>query len=53
MKKLTLNQLSKPIILVAFFLILTILRPSSFLSASNLGNVLWSVSVYKIGRAHV
>ena len=48
MKKLTLNQLSKPIILVAFFLILTILRPSSFLSASNLGNVLWSVSVYGI-----
>jgi ribose/xylose/arabinose/galactoside ABC-type transport system permease subunit len=48
MRKLSVKDLSKPIILAAFFLILTILRPSSFLTIGNLGNVLWSVSIYGV-----
>lgn len=48
MKKLKMNQLTKPLILIVCFLVLTILRPKSFPTVSNLSNVLWSVSVYGI-----
>lgn len=47
-KKFSLSQLSKPLILVACFVILTILRPKAFPTVSNLSNVLWSISVYGI-----
>lgn len=47
-KKISLSALSKPIILVAFFVILAILRPKSFPTIGNLSNVLWSISVYGI-----
>ena len=46
MKKINGPGLGKPIILVVFMLVLTILRPSSFLTVGNLSNVLWSISVY-------
>lgn len=48
MKKFSVKQFSKPLILVACFLILTILRPNAFPTVSNLSNVLWSISVYGI-----
>lgn len=48
MKKINLSKFSKPIILLVFMLVLTILRPTSFLTVGNLSNVLWSVSVYGI-----
>lgn len=48
MKKINISKFSKPIILVVFMLVLTILRPGSFLTVGNLSNVLWSVSVYGI-----
>ena len=48
MKKINGPGLGKPIILAVFMLVLTILRPSSFLTVGNLSNVLWSISVYGI-----
>lgn len=48
MKKINASGFGKPIILVVFMLVLTILRPSSFLTVGNLSNVLWSISVYGI-----
>jgi ribose transport system permease protein len=48
MKKINLSKLSKPLILLVFMLVLTILRPGSFLTVGNLSNVLWSISVYGI-----
>ena len=40
MKKINGPGLGKPIILAVFMLVLTILRPSSFLTVGNLSNVL-------------
>lgn len=48
MKKISWSGYTKPMILALFMLILTVLRPSSFLTVGNLSNVLWSVSVYGI-----
>ena len=48
MKKINGPGLGKPIILAVFMLVLTILRPSSFLTVGNLSNVLWSISVFGI-----
>ena len=48
MKGINISKFSKPIILAVFMLVLTVLRPSSFLTVGNLSNVLWSVSVYGI-----
>lgn len=48
MKKINLKALTKPLILLACFAVLTILRPNSFPTVSNLSNVLWSISVYGI-----
>lgn len=48
MNKINWGKLSKPIILVFFILILSILRPKAFLSLNNFSNVLWSVSVIGI-----
>ena len=42
------NKYSKPIILIAFVLALSILRPAAFLRLDNIANVLWSVSVIGI-----
>lgn len=47
-KKIQWGKFSKPMILVAFVIILTILRPDSFPTLGNISNVLWSVSVYGI-----
>ncbi|MCI2132053.1 MAG: ABC transporter permease [Eubacterium sp.] len=47
-KKINFSRFSKPIILVAFIIILTILRPTTFPTVSNIANVLWSVSVIGI-----
>lgn len=47
-KKFNLSSYSKPIILVIFILALTILRPKTFPTVSNIANVLWSVSVIGI-----
>lgn len=48
MKKINLKALTKPLILLACLAVLTILRPNSFPTVSNLSNVLWSISVYGI-----
>lgn len=48
MSKINISKFSKPIILVVFMLVLTILRPASFPTVGNLSNVLWSISVYGI-----
>lgn len=48
MKKIEWSKYSKAIILVMFIVILTILRPKTFLTIGNIANVLWSVSVYGI-----
>lgn len=48
MKNINWSKYSKPIILVAFCVILTILRPTTFPTVSNIANVLWSVSVIGI-----
>ncbi|MBQ6322417.1 MAG: ABC transporter permease [Lachnospiraceae bacterium] len=48
MKQINWSKYSKPIILVAFIVILSILRPKAFLSLDNFSNVLWSVSVIGI-----
>ena len=48
MNKINWSKYSKPIILVCFILILSILRPKAFLSLNNFSNVLWSVSVIGI-----
>lgn len=48
MKQINWSKYSKPIILVAFIVILSVLRPKAFLSLSNFSNVLWSVSVIGI-----
>ena len=48
MKNINWSKYSKPIILIAFCVILTILRPSTFPTVSNIANVLWSVSVIGI-----
>lgn len=48
MKKFNLKTLTKPLILLVCFAVLTILRPNSFPTVSNLSNVLWSISVYGI-----
>lgn len=48
MKNFNWEKYSKPVILVAFILILSILRPKAFLSLDNFSNVLWSVSVIGI-----
>ena len=48
MKNFNWSKYSKPIILVAFIAILSILRPKAFLSLDNFSNVLWSVSVIGI-----
>ncbi|MEE3419734.1 MAG: ABC transporter permease [Lachnospiraceae bacterium] len=47
-KKFNWSAYSKPIILVAFIVVLTILRPKTFPTLSNISNVLWSVSVIGI-----
>lgn len=47
-QKLSIRRFTKPIVLAVCFLALTILRPQSFPTISNLSNVLWSVSVYGI-----
>lgn len=47
-KKINISQFSKPIILVAFIIVLIILRPTTFPTVSNIANVLWSVSVIGI-----
>ena len=47
-KKINFSRFSKPIILVAFIIILTVLRPTTFPTVSNIANVLWSVSVIGI-----
>ena len=48
MKKINWSKYSKPIILVAFIVALSILRPKAFLSLDNFSNVLWSVAVIGI-----
>ena len=48
MKNFNWEKYSKPVILVAFIVILSILRPKAFLSLDNFSNVLWSVSVIGI-----
>ncbi len=48
MKKIDWGKMSKPIILVGSIVILSVLRPQSFLAANNFANVLWSVSVIGI-----
>jgi len=48
MKNFNWEKYSKPVILVAFIVILSILRPKAFLSVDNFSNVLWSVSVIGI-----
>ncbi len=47
-QKLFLSKYSKPIILLIFVVVLSILRPKAFLNIGNLSNVLWSVSVIGI-----
>lgn len=42
------EQKNKIIILILFMIILTVLNPKTFLTISNLGNVLWSISVVGI-----
>ncbi len=42
------SKMSKPLILLAFILVLWILRGSAFMSVGNIANVLWSVSVIGI-----
>lgn len=48
MKNFDVKKYSKSLILLAFFLVLSILKPASFLSVSNFANVLWSISVIGI-----
>ena len=48
MKDFNWSKYSKPIILVAFIVVLSILRPKAFLSLDNFSNVLWSVAVIGI-----
>ena len=48
MKNFNWEKYSKPVILAAFIVILSILRPKAFLSLDNFSNVLWSVSVIGI-----
>lgn len=48
MKEFTISKYSKPLILIAFIIVLSILRPASFLRVSNFANVLWSISVIGI-----
>lgn len=48
MKNFNLTKYSKPLILLVFIIVLTILRPSTFLTVSNFANVLWSISVIGI-----
>ena len=48
MKNINWGKYSKPIILVVFIILLSILRPKAFLSLNNFSNVLWSVSVIGI-----
>ena len=48
MKNFNWSKYSKPIILVAFIIALSILRPKAFLSLDNFSNVLWSVAVIGI-----
>ena len=48
MKNFNWSKYSKPIILVAFIVVLSILRPKAFLSLDNFSNVLWSVAVIGI-----
>lgn len=48
MKNFNLTKYSKPLILLVFIVVLTILRPSTFLTVSNFANVLWSISVIGI-----
>ena len=44
MKNFNWEKYSKPVILAAFIVILSILRPKAFLSLDNFSNVLWSGS---------
>ena len=48
MNKINWSKYSKPIILLCFILVLSVLRPKAFLSVNNFSNVLWSVSVIGI-----
>ena len=48
MKEINWGRYSKPMILAAFIVVLSILRPKAFLSLNNFSNVLWSVSVIGI-----
>lgn len=48
MKKIDLKRYSKLLILAAFIVSLTILKPRSFPTVENISNVLWSVSVIGI-----
>ena len=48
LKEIQWNKYSKPIILIAFVAVLSVLRPAAFLTISNAANVLWSVSVIGI-----
>jgi len=43
--KINIRKYSKWLILVAFVVVLTILKPKSFLTIGNISNVLWSISV--------
>lgn len=47
-KTFSVSKYSKLIILAAFILALSILRPKAFLTVGNISNVLWSVSVIGI-----
>lgn len=47
-KKVNLKKYSNLLILVAFIIVLTILKPKSFPTISNISNVLWSISVIGI-----
>ena len=48
MKQFNWSKYSKPVILIAMVVVLTILRGTTFLSVGNIANVLWSVSVIGI-----
>lgn len=46
-----LNRLKKPLVILLFVVVLSIVRPSSFLSTENISNVLWSISTIGIMTA--
>ncbi len=46
--KFSMEKYSRILILLLFIVILTIIRPNSFLTVNNISNVLWSISVVGI-----